>query len=894
MATVKRSFRRAVAAHREALGLLHLGRGLLERLPSEPLYGAQSLVRQAEIVRRLGQVTDGLPSGWGISGWDRLHGGPFPLGEGSPQQVGSLVRIGTAAPVEDSFPVLLPFLGSNHLVVDTDARDPRVAALVRGVLLRCLAAAAPGSLRVLAIDAVTLGVTFSPFSALVGVELMTAPGADTDTLRHALAAAEEHVRWSQTVPEHDRSSVILAIAGLPSGWTRDDLTRLASLAHAGGGSGIQLLVAGYPPASPGGAGAPPLEGAVPITVLPDEVRVGNIPGTPLGARDRGLNCPVLLDPAPPQDLAEAVCATIAERAGRDTQVGFAQLVAPELWTESSVDGLRTVVGRAGRDPVWLSLNDVAPHWLVGGRTGSGKTVFLLGVLYGLASRYSPDELALYLLDFKEGVSFTEFTPTEMDPTWIPHARTVGVESDREYGVAVLAALSAEMNRRATAMKQAGATKLAQLRQARPDVGLPRIVAVIDEFHVLFAGNDRIARRAGELLEDIARKGRSYGIHLILASQTTSGIEALFAKGEAIFGQFSQRIALAGGRGALALLNDAADALPVGEAIVNDSAGVPAANRRIRFPDTDPGAVQRVRTRLWERRMPGDAPPAVFAGYALQHLDDDPTWLRLDPHARRRSVLVGRTVDVGLPTAAFTLDASPGRHLAVLGTSEIGADLLHAAVLGLARQHAPGRAEFVLAGLVAAADDAADAAAEAVRAAGHRCSEVELTGLRDALARLARPSAGSPGDLDAQVAALSAADGPAAGAGAPEATYVVVWGADTAGAALRAARDPATDRTGLEDLRTVLQEGPARSVHVIGWWRVLRRFTDDLGSSGKDDVAGLVALNVTAKDLGNLLGNYTLEWQPRPNRALFIDQHEDRSTLVVPFVRGGTLDGGVQP
>ena len=45
---------------------------------------------------------------------------------------------------------------------------------------------------------------------------------------------------------------------------------------------------------------------------------------------------------------------------------------------------------------------------------------------------------------------------------------------------------------------------------------------------------------------IARKGRSYGIHLILASQTISGIEALFTKTESIFGQFPLRVALAGG------------------------------------------------------------------------------------------------------------------------------------------------------------------------------------------------------------------------------------------------------------------------------------------------------------------------------------------------------------
>ncbi len=121
--------------------------------------------------------------------------------------------------------------------------------------------------------------------------------------------------------------------------------------------------------------------------------------------------------------------------------------------------------------------------------------------------------------------------------------------------------------------------------------------------------------------------------------------------------------------------------------------------------------------------------------------------------------------------------------------------------------------------------------------------------------------------------------------------MVIWGADAAGAALRSARDQDSGNTGLDDLRLLLQEGPARSVHLIGWWRGVRRFADDLGSSGRDDIAGLVALNVPGKDLGSVVGNYLLEWQPRANRALFIDQHEDRSALIVPFVRDLQHGGG---
>src|SRR5262249_52930842 len=88
-----------------------------------------------------------------------------------------------------------------------------------------------------------------------------------------------------------------------------------------------------------------------------------------------------------------------------------------------------------------------------------------------------------------------------------------------------------------------------------------------------------------------------------------------------------------------------------------------------------------------------------------------------------------------------------------------------------------------------------------------------------------------------------------------------------------------------DLRPVLRDGPARHVHVFGWWRGLRRFGEDTGgSAGREDVAGVVLLNVPATDAAIFLGELDLEWQPRPNRALFHDRHASRTDVIVPFVR----------
>jgi hypothetical protein len=864
MASVSSHFNRAVALHREAAAHTAAARAELAKVQTGAPVSAVGPAAYQQVAERMNRAAAAITPGWlgcdlDLSARSRKMG--INAWPGEPMHL----RVGTAAPLpESTIVVTAPFLGVGHLAIDRDARDRRVAGWLQGLLLRSMAALPEGSLRVLPVDGGTLGAVFAPFRQLVDAQVWRRPVTDADGFRAVIDEAEAQITSAEGATPHDLPYLLIACGALPAGVGSGDHARLAALAHAGPAARVHLLLAGYPPAGPAGYDKPARLDHTTYLTATDDLFTMSEPPTPepLDERGGGLAVPVGLEPPPVEGLIETVCRPLASAARVQHAIDFAGLMPERIWTESSAGGLRTAIGRSGRVPLDLALDDVTPHWLVGGRTGSGKTVFLLDVLYGLASRYSPDELSLYLLDFKEGVSFADFTPTPIDGSWIPHARTVGIESDREYGLAVLRELAREMGRRANELKRAGVTRIIDLRAGRPDVAMPRIVAVVDEFHVLFSGNDRVAAQAAATLEELARKGRSYGIHLILASQTIAGVEALFTKGESIFGQFPLRVALAGGGGVLDHLNDGADNLPIGSAVINDAAGVVGANRTVRFPNTDPAAVTAQRHKLWHARTPGAPPPAVFAGYAEQRVDDDPTFRRLSPTVRRRQALVGRAVDIGLPAAAFTLDASPGRHLAVLGPSPVGADILHAAAASLARQHSPGTVTFVLASLIAAADDAADAAAAAIGAANHPVDVVDAEGLRANLAQLA--SAATP-------------------------SYVVVFGADAASGML-SVQDLDTFRTGLDDLRALLRTGPARGIHVLGWWRGLRRFTDDIGgSNGLEDVACLVALNVATNDLNTLLGDYKQEWHARPNRALLIDRHEDKVQLIVPFVRPGTYD-----
>ncbi|MFG1674962.1 FtsK/SpoIIIE domain-containing protein [Micromonospora sp. NPDC049282] len=842
------AYRQAVDRHRQALRHWEAARRMLGAAGPAPV-GSPELV--ARLARLGGELAAAVP------GTARVATHPVP------------VRLGEATTVDGAFPVLVPVGAGAHLAIDADARDPRVGELLRAVVVRLLTAAPAGAVRVVGIDQAAFGAAFLPLRPLHDAGVLGAAATTEAETTALLNAAERHARTAQRADPEDRELLVVVVASAPPA---RELARLAALTHAGPAAAVCVLLAGHRPAGagavpgqsgqsghpPAGVGAaPPLGATTQLRVTERYTLVGDPPGRPFSVDGSGLAAPVVLDGDPSHAVVTALARRLAEAADDSSGVTFADLLPASRWTESAGAGLRTVLGRAGRRPVTVAFDDATPHWLVGGRTGAGKTVLLLDVLYGLAARYSPAELRLMLLDFKEGVSFTEFVPTPRDPSWLPHARAVGIESDREYGVAVLRELRAELTRRADLLKRHGVSRLADLPpNARP----PRIVTVVDEFHVLFAGNDALARQAVDLIEELARKGRSYGLHLVLASQSTTGIEALYGRAEAIFGQFPLRIALPGGDAVLDPRNDAARGLTVGTAVVNTAAGAPGADVEVRFPDAHAAATDlaALRHELHAARPEGSRPPSVFRGHETPRLADDPAWAALAPGADPPYALVGRVVDVAGSPAGFALDASPGRHLAVVGTAATGAELLRCAALSLARQHAPGTARFLLAPLAPGTTDLADDLAMTLAAAGHPVRRLDVDALRALLAELA---------------------GDAPGAGR---TYLVAFGMDAAAGTL-AATDPGTFRSGHDDLRAVLRHGPARGVHVLGWWRGLRRLADDLGGSGhRDDMTGLVALNVPAADLGLHLGAHDLAWTPREGRALLVDRHDHRTALIVPF------------
>jgi len=191
-----------------------------------------------------------------------------------------------------------------------------------------------------------------------------------------------------------------------------------------------------------------------------------------------------------------------------------------FWGGKTISEIKTNVGwtAEGNAPVPFYLGDMPSHVLLGGKTGSGKSNFIHVLIHSLCHQYSPDELSLYLLDYKEGTEFNIYA----NPL-LPHARLVATESDIEYGITVLRHLNDELQRRSDLFKRARTPDYKDYRTNTP-FPIPRILLIVDEFQKLFEGDHSSSAEAETIVNNLLRQGRSFGIHVMLSTQTIRGLK----------------------------------------------------------------------------------------------------------------------------------------------------------------------------------------------------------------------------------------------------------------------------------------------------------------------------------------------------------------------------------
>ena len=500
------------------------------------------------------------------------------------------VEVNSHTPIR--LPALLAFPDNGSLLLQTqrEGRDHAIGAL-RAVMLRLLTSLPPGRVHFTIIDPVGLGENFAGFmhatdyeEALVGRRIWT----DTAQIQQRLVDLTEHMEnviqkylrnEFETIEEYNQQAGELAepyrflvIADFPANFNEESAKRLSSIINSGPRCGVFTLIA-YDDRQD----------------LPSGIDIEDLASNSaylVYKKNRFVwqdeiyeQFPLELDAPPSEEMLTEIMHKVGRAAIDSSRVEVPfSVIAPEdgqYWSEDSRQEIHVPIGRSGANRLQsLKLGrGVAQHTLIAGKTGSGKSTLLHVIITNLSLWYSPDQIELYLIDFKRGVEFKSYVTNRL-----AHARAVAIESDREFGLSILQRLDGEMACRGDMFRKAGVQDVASYRRTTGEI-LPRTILIVDEFQVFFSEDDKLAQEAAVLLEQLVRQGRAFGIHVLLGSQTLGGASGL---ARSTMGQMAVRIALQCSEADSQLILDddnlAARLLSrPGEAIYNDASGMVIGN-----------------------------------------------------------------------------------------------------------------------------------------------------------------------------------------------------------------------------------------------------------------------------------------------------------------------------
>ncbi len=619
-----------------------------------------------------------------------------------------------------TFPLVSSFPEQSSLLFLVEDEGRAVAlASVRAVMMRLLTSVPAGKLRFTILDPVGLGQNFAAFMNLADYdENLVASRIWTeqahieqrliDLTAHMENVIQKYLRNRyQTITEYNQEAGelaepyrVLVVANFPVNFSLEAARRLVSICQSGSRCGVSTLITvDRQQPLPQGFNLADLENAGATLIWNKGQMVW---------KDADFErYPLQLETAPD----DAFCNRLLERVGETTraagnvQVPF-DFIMPEpsrRWTGDSRDGLRVPLGRSGATKrQYLDLGQgTSQHVLVAGKTGSGKSTLLHALITNLALHYSPQEVELYLIDFKKGVEFKTYATHEL-----PHARVIAIESEREFGLSVLQRLDAELKTRGERFRSSGAQNLKGYRDAT-GAGCPRILLIVDEFQEFFVEDDRIAQDSAQLLDRLVRQGRAFGLHVLLGSQTLGGAYSL---ARSTIDQMAVRIALQCSEADAALIlsdeNSAARLLArPGEAIYNDANGRVEGNnpfqvvwlsderreellREVR--QKAEGALRPTSPLVFEGHAPGDLRKNVQFLERLENLGQLPE-ARVVLARRPTQVWLGDAIAIKDPTAAVFARQSGSNLLIVGGQEQATVGLMTAALLGLATQCEPSGA-----------------------------------------------------------------------------------------------------------------------------------------------------------------------------------------------------------
>ena len=427
--------------------------------------------------------------------------------------------------------------------------------------LRLFMCVPPGKLRMTFIDPLELGASFAMFGQLVDTDDRTSEvingkiWSDPRDIEEKLRVMTNHIsnvtqrclqgkyssiyEYNRVAEQNAEPYQVLMLMDYPAGLNEHSLKLLEQIITSGPKCGVfTVLYRSESQYLKVDEKLHPLLANIESDLTAYEY--GDRPGSITCTTVRGKQRSIFWDPVPaPPDAERAAIIPVLKKGIKNAdkiEIGIEKMHGAET-TDTTVNGIRIPIGVHGaNEKQYLTLGTGGSHHaLIAGVAGSGKSSLLHTIIMQTLRQYSPEEISIYLIDFKRGVEFKIYADHVL-----PAFRVVAIESEREFGYNILEALEREQKIRADLFKRAHVDKIEEYRNetGKP---MPRILVIMDEFHELFTGdNDEFAKKSAVMLERIVRQGRAFGVHLILSSQSYSNIRGV---DRSVYDQMAVRIVL---------------------------------------------------------------------------------------------------------------------------------------------------------------------------------------------------------------------------------------------------------------------------------------------------------------------------------------------------------------
>ncbi|MEM6469550.1 MAG: FtsK/SpoIIIE domain-containing protein, partial [Planctomycetota bacterium] len=389
----------------------------------------------------------------------------------------SSTAIESVAPVftEEQIPPTLPIalhrrLHSGVIIRCAPEKRQQAVEMVHAALWRMLANTAGGRTRLTLIDPVGRGQNFTPFlaladhdPALIGHRVWTTETQIESRLGELAQHAEDVLQASlrdqfERVEDYNQIAgsmaepyQAIAAVGFPEGLTRSGHKHLRALIESGIRCGLFVfLVCDEDQAWPNDLPRPQDQRMLEIVCDAGGRWYVDHPGLEQLDFTPATNLPAEMR----SDMVDKI-GTAATQAAR-VEIPLPTIL-PEVGGQGSTDeGIDITIGsQGGKRTLALQLGEgVRQHVLIAGKTGSGKSTLLHSIITSGAHQYTPNELQFFLLDFKKGVEFKSYADVSL-----PHARVIGIESEREFGRSVLQRLDEELQTRGERFRSASSQEI---------------------------------------------------------------------------------------------------------------------------------------------------------------------------------------------------------------------------------------------------------------------------------------------------------------------------------------------------------------------------------------------------------------------------------------------------